>query len=78
MQTLRKTVARLMYLSGALALVLSCDSRAAAEEKTSAERGRDVFRFETFGNEGFWTDAMRLSVRDDLLARPHPGEPAAA
>ncbi|MBA3484227.1 MAG: hypothetical protein H0T51_20690 [Pirellulales bacterium] len=22
--------------------------------------GRDVFRFETFGNEGFWTDAMRL------------------
>ncbi len=26
----------------------------------SAESGRDVFRFETFGNEGFWTDAMRL------------------
>ncbi len=22
--------------------------------------GRDVFRFETFGNEGFWTDAMRM------------------
>ena len=26
----------------------------------SAEAGRDVFRFETFGNEGFWTDAARL------------------
>jgi len=25
-----------------------------------ARAGRDVFRFETFGNEGFWTDAMRL------------------
>ncbi|MEJ7593231.1 MAG: hypothetical protein WKF77_16925 [Planctomycetaceae bacterium] len=25
-----------------------------------AKAGRDVFRFETFGNEGFWTDAMRL------------------
>ncbi len=25
-----------------------------------AAAGRDVFRFETFGNEGFWTDAMRL------------------
>lgn len=25
-----------------------------------AEAGRDVFRFETFGNEGFWTDAVRL------------------
>ena len=26
----------------------------------SASDGRDVFRFETFGNEGFWTDAVRL------------------
>lgn len=26
----------------------------------SATAGRDVFRFETFGNEGFWTDAVRL------------------
>jgi hypothetical protein len=25
-----------------------------------ADAGRDVFRFETFGNEGFWTDAARL------------------
>jgi cytochrome c2 len=25
-----------------------------------ADAGRDVFRFETFGNEGFWTDAVRL------------------
>jgi len=24
------------------------------------ERGRSVFRFETFGTEGFWTDAVRL------------------
>lgn len=26
----------------------------------NASAGRDVFRFETFGNEGFWTDAMRV------------------
>ena len=26
----------------------------------NATRGRDVFRLETFGNEGFWTDALRL------------------
>ena len=26
----------------------------------NATAGKDVFRFETFGNEGFWTDAMRL------------------
>ena len=29
-------------------------------EKRSAKRGQDVFRYETFGNEGFWTDAARL------------------
>lgn len=26
----------------------------------NAKAGRKVFRFETFGNEGFWTDAVRL------------------
>lgn len=26
----------------------------------NAKSGREVFRFETFGNEGFWTDAVRL------------------
>ncbi|MES2459189.1 MAG: hypothetical protein V4671_01300 [Armatimonadota bacterium] len=26
----------------------------------NATAGRDVFRFETFGNEGFWTDAVRM------------------
>lgn len=29
-------------------------------EDGDAALGRDVFRFETFGNEGFWTDAARL------------------
>ncbi|MBA2485981.1 MAG: hypothetical protein H0V35_07765, partial [Nitrospira sp.] len=29
-------------------------------ERGDAAAGRDVYRFETFGNEGFWTDAMRL------------------
>ncbi len=31
-----------------------------AREDGDASLGRDVFRFETFGNEGFWTDAVRL------------------
>ncbi|MGI4833399.1 MAG: hypothetical protein ACRYFK_08045 [Janthinobacterium lividum] len=26
----------------------------------SIESGRDVYRFETFGDEGFWTDAVRM------------------
>ncbi len=29
-------------------------------EDGDADAGRDVFRFETFGNERFWTDAVRL------------------
>jgi len=31
-----------------------------AQRDGDAVAGMDVFRFETFGNEGFWTDAMRL------------------
>ena len=27
---------------------------------TAVDRGREIFRFETFGNQGFWTSAMRL------------------
>jgi len=27
-----------------------------------ATKGKDVFRFETFGNEGFWTDAVKLKA----------------
>jgi hypothetical protein len=29
-------------------------------EKGNVIAGREVYRFETFGNEGFWTDAMRM------------------
>ena len=30
------------------------------QQMGDAALGQDVFRFETFGNEGFWTDAVRL------------------
>ncbi|MEP6508595.1 MAG: hypothetical protein ABJC63_10250, partial [Gemmatimonadales bacterium] len=32
------------------------------EARTDGDQaaGREAFRFETFGNEGFWTDAVRL------------------
>ena len=35
-------------------------SPAKAPAAGNVAAGRDVFRFETFGNEGFWTDAARL------------------
>lgn len=31
-----------------------------ARQDGDAKAGREVFRFETFGNEGFWTDAVRM------------------
>lgn len=33
---------------------------AVVHQAGNVEAGKQVFRFETFGNEGFWTDAMRL------------------
>ncbi len=30
--------------------------------KGDATKGKDVFRFETFGNEGFWTDVAKLKA----------------
>ena len=33
---------------------------ATAHQVGNVASGREVFRFETFGNEGFWTDAVRL------------------
>ena len=33
---------------------------AAASKSAHLEAGQDVFRFATFGNEGFWTEAVRL------------------
>ncbi len=40
-----------------------------AHQLGNAAAGRDVFRFETFGNEGFWTDAVRLpkGIKDAKL-----------
>jgi mono/diheme cytochrome c family protein len=31
-----------------------------AEDTPRASRGKDIFRFDTFGNETFWTDTLRL------------------
>lgn len=46
--------------------ILAASAQDPSEDKVGSEivgqsgPGRDVFRFETFGNEGFWTDAARM------------------
>ena len=36
------------------------DDRLPRRQDGNVTSGRDVFRFETFGNEGFWTNAVRM------------------
>ncbi len=47
-------------LAGAALLAGCGGSDHAAPEVSAASQGREVFRYETFGNQGFWTDAMQL------------------
>ncbi len=66
----KAAVAVVLCSAGALLLAGRSESKAdnppsvgdgpAAGIIGNAAGGRDVFRFETFGNEGFWTDALRL------------------
>ena len=50
----------LTYSAGLLMMASAWAQEDSAPSKGDAEAGKTVFRFETFGNEGFWTDAMRL------------------
>jgi cytochrome c5 len=42
-----------------LALIVACSTPPAVEKPTALE-GRNIFRFDTFGDEVFWTDTLRM------------------
>ena len=42
-----------------------------AADAPRASSGKDVFRFDTFGNETFWTDTLRLHEAIANGGRPH-------
>ena len=42
-----------------LALVVACSTPPAVAKPTALE-GRNIFRFDTFGDEAFWTDTLRM------------------
>ncbi|HET6900210.1 MAG TPA: hypothetical protein VFK70_17795, partial [Vicinamibacteria bacterium] len=44
--------------AGALALTAASSAAPDASKPTS---GKDIFRFDTFGDETFWTDTLRLN-----------------
>jgi mono/diheme cytochrome c family protein len=47
---------------GILALVAACDNSTGISENDPGviARGKDIFRFDTFGDETFWTDTLRM------------------
>src|SRR6185503_6538427 len=42
-----------------LALIVACSTPPAVAKPTALE-GRAIFRFDTFGDEAFWTDTLRM------------------
>ena len=44
----------------ALALALTFTSASAREDSHQRLDGREIFRFDTFGDEQLWTDVLRL------------------
>ncbi|NPC58431.1 c-type cytochrome [Caenimonas soli] len=60
-----RTLASKVAAAGAAALVLgvmvACGSSdGGADQATLGAQGKEIFRFETFGDEAFWTDRLRM------------------
>lgn len=56
-------VVRALLLAGVAAAASACggsSDEVAAEQAALVEQGRQIFRFDTFGDEAQWTDALRL------------------
>src|SRR5688572_5487598 len=50
-----------LVLAAAVALSLpSSAPRSLAADEGAAEKGQDIFRFDTFGDEQVWTDRLRI------------------
>jgi len=51
--------ARLSFRLPLLGLIVACSTPPAVAKPTALE-GREIFRFDTFGDEAFWTDTLRM------------------
>lgn len=60
------------HSSGAvLTLVAGCHRAPKSTARTDLEvQGREIFRYDTFGNEQFWTDSARLVELVDKRIEP--------
>lgn len=67
-----KVTAAVVLLSAAGMFILSLGSNAAAQgpardpiadnAQTMLDQGRQIFRFDTFGDEAFWGDTLKLGI----------------
>jgi mono/diheme cytochrome c family protein len=58
-----KSIVRALLLASAIVAATACGGSsddAAAEQAALIEQGKQIFRFDTFGDEAQWTDALRL------------------
>jgi mono/diheme cytochrome c family protein len=55
-------IAVAVLIGGALAFVVACNQTTgiSADDPALIARGKDIFRFDTFGDETFWTDTLRM------------------
>src|SRR5215203_3871169 len=64
MYGIRRAGVGALLLQPALALIVACsDNDSTGSEPPDAElatQGKDIFRFETYGDESFWTDTLRI------------------
>ena len=64
MFSLIRTASTVALVGGVAALALSCGddgpSGPQPPDPALAEQGRDIFRFDTYGDETFWTDTLRM------------------
>jgi mono/diheme cytochrome c family protein len=55
-------IATVLFSFGTVALVVACNQTAGLSQDDPAliASGKDIFRFDTFGDETFWTDTLRM------------------
>ena len=53
-------IARILLAIAALGLLAACSDDGATEPQPPQLDGRQIFRFDTFGDETFWTDTLRM------------------
>jgi len=64
---------RLLFTAGIAAAAAGCGGSsddAAAEQAALVEQGKQIFRFDTFGDEAQWTDALRLHEVIEVAVDP--------